>query len=379
MGDIPCSFTTNRMQRSPMRTVLCAAAAIVLSCAVFVAADIPQEPFEEGSPAAAVVELEVAVAEDKKVDSEKYHKALKKKIIKSLTPKKKAPVKPVNKKELANKKVARVVKKSLKKSMNEVKNLKYVSHFEGPKVVDHVTGETKSEVDDEEDKHYGAKNSLGVNRILGKRKFRSKYQTREGMEGLVRPPGYVTADTSQGPQGHYYLGPSRRRIGAGFGRRRRHIKPPSKKKLALAKRELARRKITRELKKKKLVKSKKPPPKVKKLMKWAKGIHFSLKKSLENKAKKKKAEKAAAKKKKAKAAVEAIAVEPASIPRPAATALVGDEVSWHAHKKSKEAKAHNDEDPPWDQDAPWQKKKKKAVPASVQTQLEEVLSSRRKA
>merc|ERR1711939_767796 len=270
---------------------------------------------------------------------------------------------------LANKKVARVVKKSLKKSMNEVKNLKYVTHFEGPKVVDHITGEEKSEVDDDEDKNYGLKNSLGVNRILGKRKFHSKYQTREGMEGLVRPPGYVTADTSQGPQGHYYLGPSRRRIGAGFGRRRRHIKPPSKKKLALAKRELARRKITRELKKKKLVKSKKPPPKVKKLMKWAKGIHFSLKKSLENKAKKKKA----------KAAAEAIAVEPASIPRPAATALVGDEVSWHAHKKSKEAKAHNDEDPPWDQDAPWQKKKKKAVPESVQTQLEEVLSSRRKA
>merc|ERR1719183_1990026 len=59
----------------------------------------------------------------------------------------------------------------------------------------------------------------------------------------MHPPGYVTGDTSTGPAGHYYLGPSRRRIGAGFGRRRR-TKVFPKKVLRKAKKQLRKRRIT---------------------------------------------------------------------------------------------------------------------------------------
>jgi len=44
--------------------------------------------------------------------------------------------------------------------------------------------------------------------------------------GKVRPPGYTTHDAHLGPSGHYYIGVARRRIGAGFGRRRRTLVPP---------------------------------------------------------------------------------------------------------------------------------------------------------
>jgi len=43
------------------------------------------------------------------------------------------------------------------------------------------------------------------------------------INGKVRPPGYTTDDAHTGPYGHYYIGESRRRIGAGFGRRRRTV------------------------------------------------------------------------------------------------------------------------------------------------------------
>jgi len=44
----------------------------------------------------------------------------------------------------------------------------------------------------------------------------------------VKPPGYTYHDAMTGPDGHYYLGSGRRRIGAGFGRRRRFAAPQTK-------------------------------------------------------------------------------------------------------------------------------------------------------
>jgi len=45
---------------------------------------------------------------------------------------------------------------------------------------------------------------------------------------FVKNPGYTTQDTST-EDGHYYLGSGRRRIGAGFGRRRRAVEIPQSK------------------------------------------------------------------------------------------------------------------------------------------------------
>jgi len=58
------------------------------------------------------------------------------------------------------------------------------------------------------------KNSLGLNIHTGGRVYAHK---------SVKKEGYTTKQAWTGKKGHYYLGPSRRRIGAGFGRRRRTI------------------------------------------------------------------------------------------------------------------------------------------------------------
>jgi len=77
-------------------------------------------------------------------------------------------------------------------------------------------------VDDAEDKAYNThkKNSVGQNRIYGSSAGNSKI----GRDGKVRPPGYTIEDAHFGPGGHFYIGASRRRIGGGFGRRRRSFK-----------------------------------------------------------------------------------------------------------------------------------------------------------
>jgi len=70
------------------------------------------------------------------------------------------------------------------------------------------------------------KNSLGADINTGGRHYKSKTVTRDyggGLKKKVVPPGYDSKDTWKDPWGHYYLGPSRRRIGAGFGRRRRTV------------------------------------------------------------------------------------------------------------------------------------------------------------
>merc|ERR1711907_765479 len=62
--------------------------------------------------------------------------------------------------------------------------------------------------------------------------------------GKIRPPGYVASDARIGANHKYLLGPSRRRIGAGFGRRRAPVKIPRRVKKAVHK-DLKKHQITR--------------------------------------------------------------------------------------------------------------------------------------
>merc|ERR1711959_47575 len=64
--------------------------------------------------------------------------------------------------------------------------------------------------DDDEDKLPSRTNSLGIHVIGGNQRMPKKHRKE-----------YVSTDAYFGPHGHYYLGGRRRRIGAGFGRRRR--------------------------------------------------------------------------------------------------------------------------------------------------------------
>jgi hypothetical protein len=70
---------------------------------------------------------------------------------------------------------------------------------------------------DEEDNKKLPLNSDGKDRIVGDKPWHSHVQAN----GKVKPPGYTHQDAYSGPKGHYYIGQNRRRVGAGFGRRRR--------------------------------------------------------------------------------------------------------------------------------------------------------------
>merc|ERR1711871_1440166 len=59
-------------------------------------------------------------------------------------------------------------------------------------------------------------NSVGMNKLTGTPDYQP--DTADGEH--VRAPGYTDKDAETSEGGHYYIGPSRRRIGAGFGRRR---------------------------------------------------------------------------------------------------------------------------------------------------------------
>merc|ERR1711907_338485 len=126
---------------------------------------------------------------------------------------------------LAKKRKVRKVGKGSKRATRKKKAKGLVRALEG-------------HVDDDEDRTYFRKNSVGANRLTGTKTYRSKYEN-----GLLRPPGYVTGDSSLGPHGHYYIGPSRRRIGAGYGRRRR-TKTFPKRVLKKAKKSMIHHKIT---------------------------------------------------------------------------------------------------------------------------------------
>jgi hypothetical protein len=78
-------------------------------------------------------------------------------------------------------------------------------------------------------------NSLGRNMITGKKVTKTDNGMADtshwhyiGGTKYVKPPGYAWEDAYVGPHGHYYLGSGRRRIGAGFGRRRAPV-PLTKK------------------------------------------------------------------------------------------------------------------------------------------------------
>jgi len=106
--------------------------------------------------------------------------------------------------------------------------------------------------DDEEDILYPkAKNSVGCDKLLGCREPPPPCQDKDAkdvcedyvangdcdFDFAIRDckrscgkcpasEGAISSDAYVGPSGHYYLGESRRRVGAGFGRRRRSPAPP---------------------------------------------------------------------------------------------------------------------------------------------------------
>lgn len=76
----------------------------------------------------------------------------------------------------------------------------------------------EGDADDSEDvNHLHDTNSVGMNKLTGSPKYESDTL---GADHGVKTPGYTDQDARLGKNGHYYIGPSRRRIGAGFGRRR---------------------------------------------------------------------------------------------------------------------------------------------------------------
>jgi hypothetical protein len=108
-------------------------------------------------------------------------------------------------------------------------------------------------IDDNSDYHSDEVNSDGYNKLVGPGK------TSDMKGAHVQSPGYTPDDAILGRKGHYYLGPSRRRIGAGFGRRRRS---PLGKTTGYTEHKTASQ-IVKQLEGKKVVKkesSKGPPP-----------------------------------------------------------------------------------------------------------------------
>merc|ERR1712072_1250294 len=67
----------------------------------------------------------------------------------------------------------------------------------------------------------------------GRKTRPSRYWTSANGSRKLRSPGFAHEDQRIGAQGHFHLGPGRRRMGAGFGRRRRtaSFKKVSKKTL----------------------------------------------------------------------------------------------------------------------------------------------------
>lgn len=106
--------------------------------------------------------------------------------------------------------------------------------------------------DDLEDLEHQKKNSVGCDPILGCREPPPPCEDKDSLEICEdyvangdcqfdfviknckkscdlcpKPEGAIASDAYTGPAGHYYLGGARRRVGAGFGRRRRTPAPPA--------------------------------------------------------------------------------------------------------------------------------------------------------
>jgi len=80
-------------------------------------------------------------------------------------------------------------------------------------------------------------NTFGRNMITGKKVTKTDNGMADtshwhyiGGTKYVKSPGYAWEDAHTGPHGHYYLGTGRRRIGAGFGRRRAPVQLTKKDK-----------------------------------------------------------------------------------------------------------------------------------------------------
>jgi hypothetical protein len=124
--------------------------------------------------------------------------------------------------------------------------------FPPPLIPRYISGET----DDPEDEKPAGKNSVGCDKLVGCNGPPAEavcVDTAKDCDFVVRTGGCGTQESktcmkscnlcpqgvppasweqaSVGPGGHLYLGPSRRRVGAGFGRRRAHKIPKAVKKL----------------------------------------------------------------------------------------------------------------------------------------------------
>jgi len=150
------------------------------------------------------------------------------KVLKSLLKKKKAKA-PAKKKKNA-------VAKSIAKALGGKKGIHKAKSASGKKLAGAAVAHLEGGFDHRMDRKYDVHS---IRRTKVTLPTSTKYEN-----GKIRPPGYVASDARIGAGHKYLLGPSRRRIGAGFGRRRAPIKIPRKVKKAVHK-ALKKHQITR--------------------------------------------------------------------------------------------------------------------------------------
>merc|ERR1711988_2003575 len=115
---------------------------------------------------------------------------------------------------------SKYLKKQLKKDTEAMNQL--VPEMEEVELTKkgHLEGKIDDPSDEDDDggsdKDLRDKNKRGINKLTGTYGYRSHTLKADG---AVKSPGYTVKQARVGKHG-YYLGPSRRRIGAGFGRRR---------------------------------------------------------------------------------------------------------------------------------------------------------------
>jgi hypothetical protein len=112
--------------------------------------------------------------------------------------------------------------KAQAKAAKEKNATKAAKEPKGAKAADAVYGALDPETG-QRDVDFMKNNSLGLKILTGDGRFA---KSKLNADGQVTGAGYTTADAYLGPKGHYYIGPGRRRIGAGFGPRRRRSKTP---------------------------------------------------------------------------------------------------------------------------------------------------------
>jgi len=149
------------------------------------------------------------------------------KVMNTLLKKKKAAAKKLHKKAGLTKKLMKDLKKHVSGKKKQVSPKKAAGV-----AVARLEGGLDRRMDKKYDVHSIARKKVTM-------PVSAKYEN-----GKIKPPGYVASDAVIGAGHKYLLGPSRRRIGAGFGRRRAPVKIPHRVKKAVHK-DLKKHLITR--------------------------------------------------------------------------------------------------------------------------------------